>query len=102
MNNVLTPRQTFNQQREAAKVARQTAMQPVREMQDIAKRRAAKESVMSSYKNAVEKARDAFMASRGKAPAVGATKVMKSGGTVSASKRADGCAVKGKTRGRIV
>ena len=27
---------------------------------------------------------------------------MKSGGTVSASKRADGCAVKGKTKGRMV
>ncbi len=56
----LTPRQIFNQQREAAQVARRTAMQPVRQMQDIAQRRAAKESVMSNYKNAVEKARDAF------------------------------------------
>ena len=56
----LTPRQIFNQQREAAQSARQTAMQPVRGMQDIAQRSAAKEAVMSNYKNAVAKARDAF------------------------------------------
>jgi hypothetical protein len=29
-------------------------------------------------------------------------KGMKAGGSVSASKRADGCAVKGKTKGRMV
>jgi len=38
---------------------------------------------------------------KAKAAAAGA-KAMKKGGSVSASKRADGCAVRGKTRGRMV
>ncbi len=43
------------------------------------------------------------MAAAGAAPAPGTPPAMKKGGKVSsASKRADGIAVKGKTRGKIV
>lgn len=188
---VQSPRQTFNQQREAAQVARQTAYRAAMQMQDVAKRQEAKAAARSAYKNAVDQARDAFniakagprtggnmlppggMKAGGKvkkmavapiapkqydettmsksdvgklvdqqramaaakyptqpsrfptmepasstsapklkptlmkkptAPARGPRPIpaMKSGGSVSASKRADGCAIKGKTRGRIV
>jgi hypothetical protein len=56
----LTPRQTFNQLREAAQSARQNAYRTAIEMPDIVKRQEAKAAAQSAYKNAVEKARDAF------------------------------------------
>jgi hypothetical protein len=37
-----------------------------------------------------------------KAEALTGVKAMKKGGMVSASKRADGCCIKGKTRGKMV
>ena len=50
-----------------------------------------------------KKRREAEMAAAGVQPQGAAPMPMKKGGKVSsASKRADGCAVKGKTRGKIV
>jgi hypothetical protein len=50
---------------------------------------------------AANKMEDREEKKKAKAAAAGA-KAMKKGGSVSASKRADGCAVRGKTRGRMV
>jgi hypothetical protein len=48
------------------------------------------------------KRREAEMAAAGVAPAVPQPGMKKGGKVSSASKRADGCAIKGKTRGRMV
>jgi hypothetical protein len=70
-------------------------MNVLEEAKDIARRRA-------SGANAVRSARDARM-SYGRGPGLSALKGMKSGGSVSsASRRADGAASKGKTKGRMV
>ena len=50
---------------------------------------------------AANKMEDREEKKKAKAAAAGA-KAMKKGGSVSASKRADGCAIRGKTRGRMV
>jgi hypothetical protein len=54
----------------------------------------------SSFKEKAKKA--GFTSAETKGGAALMTRKMKSGGAVSASKRADGCATKGKTRGRMV
>jgi hypothetical protein len=53
-----------------------------------------------SFKEKAKKA--GFTSAETKGGAALMTRKMKAGGAVSASKRADGCATKGKTRGRMV
>ena len=50
---------------------------------------------------AANKMEDREEKKKAKSAAAGA-KAMKKGGSVSASKRADGCCIKGKTRGKMV
>ena len=85
---------------QAAKGARSDAFAAARGMQDTAARQAAMKAAHDAFrqeKRSIMNRPIPLMKKGGK------VKTYKSGGSVSsASKRADGCAIKGKTRGRIV
>ena len=107
---VQSPRQVRDQAIASAKDTRYQAMQAARAMKDRGQRLSAKQSALDAYANARNAAQQQYRASRTGISSPGGPTGgdmlppggMKAGGSVSASKRADGCAIKGKTRGRIV
>lgn len=95
-----------------SRMAKEYVVEPYKRMRDKSEKELRAEQYMGTTKEEAKEMQDAYQATKGRKkalPAAPSGDGMKKGGKVkkyakggSASARADGCCIKGKTRGKMV